>query len=110
MFNDSVDDIIIAIQVHNRSNYLKTTLDSLAKVKGIEKTLLIFSHDVFDPKINVIVRSIKFAKVMQIFYPNSTQLFPHSFPGDDPNDCPRDMPKLEAMKIKCNSAEFPDKY
>ncbi|RWS20564.1 uncharacterized protein B4U80_06677, partial [Leptotrombidium deliense] len=80
------DDTIIAIQVHNRSDYLKIAIDALEKVKGIEKTLIVFSHSVFDPKINKLVRNIKFAKVMQIFYPYSTQLFPHSFPGDDPND------------------------
>ncbi|RWS23745.1 alpha-1:6-mannosyl-glycoprotein 2-beta-N-acetylglucosaminyltransferase-like isoform X3, partial [Leptotrombidium deliense] len=104
------DNTIIAIQVHDRSDYLKLTIDSLEKVKGIEKTLLIFSHDIFDPEINEIVRGIKFAKVMQIFYPYSTQLFPNTFPGDDPNDCPRNTRKSDAIRMKCNSAEFPDKY
>ncbi|RWS21280.1 alpha-1:6-mannosyl-glycoprotein 2-beta-N-acetylglucosaminyltransferase-like isoform X2 [Leptotrombidium deliense] len=104
------DDTIIAIQVHDKIHYFNKTIDGLSKVKGIEKTLLIFSHSIFHPEINRIVKNIKFAKVMQIFYPNSTQLYPKTFPGDDPNDCPRDTPKLEAIKMNCNSAEFPDKY
>ncbi|RWS21789.1 alpha-1:6-mannosyl-glycoprotein 2-beta-N-acetylglucosaminyltransferase-like protein [Leptotrombidium deliense] len=104
------DDTIIAIQVHNRSEYLKLTVSALQKVKGIEKTLIIFSHSVFDHEINKIVEEVKFAKVMQIFYPFSTQIFANSFPGDDPNDCPKDMSKSEAIKLKCNNAEFPDKY
>ncbi|RWS21501.1 alpha-1:6-mannosyl-glycoprotein 2-beta-N-acetylglucosaminyltransferase-like isoform X2 [Leptotrombidium deliense] len=104
------DDTIIAIQVHNKIDFLKLTIESLEKVKGIEKTLIIFSHSLFDVNINKIVRSIKFAKVMQIFYPYSTQIFPNSFPGNDPNDCPRDVTKEEAMRMKCNNAEFPDKF
>ncbi|RWS21085.1 alpha-1:6-mannosyl-glycoprotein 2-beta-N-acetylglucosaminyltransferase-like protein, partial [Leptotrombidium deliense] len=102
-------DTIIAIEVNDKIESLKITIESLEKVKGIEKTLLIFSHSFFDTKINEIVKSIKFAKVMQIFYPHSTQLFPHSFPGDDPNDCPKDMSKEDAIRMKCNSAEYPDK-
>ncbi|RWS22839.1 hypothetical protein B4U80_03421 [Leptotrombidium deliense] len=47
---------------------------------------------------------------MQIFYPYSSQIYTHSFPGDDPNDCPREVSKADAIKMKCNSAQFPDKY
>ncbi|RWS20569.1 alpha-1:6-mannosyl-glycoprotein 2-beta-N-acetylglucosaminyltransferase-like protein, partial [Leptotrombidium deliense] len=90
------EDTIIAMQVHDRIDYFTLAISALQQVRGIERTLLIFSHDVFDSEINRIVRGIKFAKVMQIFYPNSTQLFPHSFPGEDPNDCPKDMSKSEA--------------
>ncbi|RWS19612.1 alpha-1:6-mannosyl-glycoprotein 2-beta-N-acetylglucosaminyltransferase-like protein, partial [Leptotrombidium deliense] len=104
------EDAIIAIQVHNRSDYLNLTIDALRKVEGIEKTLIIFSHSIIDRTINEIVGNVKFAKVLQIFYPYSTQIFPNSFPGDDPNDCPRDATRQEAISIRCNSAEFPDKY
>jgi alpha-1,6-mannosyl-glycoprotein beta-1,2-N-acetylglucosaminyltransferase len=41
------ESVVIVVQVHDRANYLKILLDSLRKVKGIEKTLLIISHDVF---------------------------------------------------------------
>ncbi|RWS19634.1 alpha-1:6-mannosyl-glycoprotein 2-beta-N-acetylglucosaminyltransferase-like protein, partial [Leptotrombidium deliense] len=77
-FNEN--DLIIAIQVQHRSNYLKISINLLKKLKGIEQTLLLFSYSFFDPEINKIVREIKFAKVMQIIFPNSTQLFPRSFP------------------------------
>ncbi|RWS25329.1 alpha-1:6-mannosyl-glycoprotein 2-beta-N-acetylglucosaminyltransferase-like protein [Leptotrombidium deliense] len=77
------NDDIFVIQVHNRSDYLKILIDSLGDVRGIEKALLIFSHDLFEPKINEIIRNITFCKVMQIFFPFSKQLYPDSFPGDE---------------------------
>lgn len=57
------DDVIIVIQVHNRGHYLAALIDSLKKVKGIEKVLLIFSHDVYDSQINNIVKAVTFCKV-----------------------------------------------
>lgn len=104
------ESVVIVVQVHDRSNYLKILLDSLRKVKGIEKTLLIFSHDVYSQELNSIVQSIDFCPVMQIFFPVSAQLHPKEFPGEHPNDCPRNVKKEEALKLKCNNAEHPDKY
>ena len=57
------ESVVIVVQVHDRANYLKILLDSLRKVKGIEKTLLIFSHDVFSQELNSIIQSIDFCPV-----------------------------------------------
>lgn len=64
---------------------------SLAQVRGIEKALIVFSHDFYNLEIIELVQSIDFCKVMQIFYPYSIQTHPHEFPGEDPEDCPRDI-------------------
>ena len=55
--------IVIVVQVHNRIDYLKYLIDSLAKAKDIYQTLLIFSHDWFDDSMNQLVRSIDFCPV-----------------------------------------------
>lgn len=84
------DTVVIAVQVHNRLQYLRQLIQSLSQAKDIERTLLIFSHDYWDPAINTLVASVDFAKCIQIFYPYSIQTHPHEFPGESPNDCPRD--------------------
>lgn len=63
---DDIDSVVI-VQVHNRVLYLKLLIDSLSKVKGIDKTLLIFSHDLFDLEINRLIEDIKFCKVRLSF-------------------------------------------
>lgn len=103
-------DVVIVIQVHNRGQYLYALIESLRQAEGIGQTLLIFSHDLFDPEINALVQQIDFCKVMQIFYPHSIQLYPHEFPGEDPNDCPRNLNKEQALKTNCNNAKHPDLY
>lgn len=57
------NESIIVIQVHNRAQYLSALIDSLNSVVGIEKSLLIFSHDIFDLNINAIVTNITFTRV-----------------------------------------------
>ncbi|XP_076308155.1 alpha-1,6-mannosyl-glycoprotein 2-beta-N-acetylglucosaminyltransferase isoform X1 [Tachypleus tridentatus] len=101
---------VIVIQVHNRYQYLSALIRSLQQTKGIEKVLVIFSHDLFDREINQLIQKISFCKVTQIFYPHSIQLHPDTFPGQDPNDCPRDMKKEEALVKGCNNAHYPDRY
>ena len=103
-------DPIIVVQVHDRVEYLKVLIKSLETVKGIDKTLLIFTHDVYNPIINSIVKSIGFCKVMQLFYPFSLQAYPNEFPGTDPKDCPRDIKQQEAIALRCQNAEHPDTY
>lgn len=83
---------IILIQVHNRSNYLAQTIHSLSAVQGIDRALLIFSHDVFSVPINRLVQNIQFAATVQIFFPFSNQIYFNQFPGPSPNDCPRNHP------------------
>ena len=94
---------------------------SLSLASGIDKTLLIFSHDVWDEQLNylvrclylltsccmttyknIIFRSIDFAKVLQIFYPFSLQTHEHSFPGESHRDCPRDADVRRQRKIQEN--------
>ncbi|XP_064485277.1 alpha-1,6-mannosyl-glycoprotein 2-beta-N-acetylglucosaminyltransferase-like isoform X3 [Ornithodoros turicata] len=60
--------------------------------------------------LHEIVTKMNTQQVMQIFYPNSTQLYPFTFPGQDPRDCPRNMKPEHARKIKCLGADHPDVY
>ena len=106
----SPGDPVVVVQVHNRGNYLQGLIDSLSLTSGIDRALVIFSHDVFDDNINTIISRITFCRVIQIFYPFSLQLYPNSFPGADPKDCPRDLPVDKAKERKCLNAAFPDAY
>ncbi|XP_014209608.1 alpha-1,6-mannosyl-glycoprotein 2-beta-N-acetylglucosaminyltransferase [Copidosoma floridanum] len=101
---------VILVQVHDRLNYLRHLIISLAQAKGIEEVLLVFSHDVWNPDINYLVQNVDFCRVMQIFYPHSIQTHPHSFPGESPNDCPRNIGKEQALLQGCTNAEHPDSY
>lgn len=56
-------DPVLVVQVHNRGQYLAALIESLRKVDGIERALVIFSHDLFDVKINAIISKISFCKV-----------------------------------------------
>ncbi|XP_026816319.1 alpha-1,6-mannosyl-glycoprotein 2-beta-N-acetylglucosaminyltransferase isoform X1 [Rhopalosiphum maidis] len=104
------DSLVIVIQVHTRIMYLRHTIVSLARARGIENALLIFSHDHYDEQINELIQMIDFCKTMQIFYPYSIQTHPVSFPGESPEDCPRDISKSDAIKRKCINAMHPDQY
>ncbi|CAB3226933.1 unnamed protein product [Arctia plantaginis] len=72
---------IIVIQVHNDVYLFKQLLDSLRTAHSIASALLIFSHDVFETKMNQAVHTVNFARYMQIFYPYSIQLHPFVYPG-----------------------------
>ncbi|VDM61899.1 unnamed protein product [Angiostrongylus costaricensis] len=102
--------VVIVVQVHNRPNYLANLIDSLRQTKGIEETLLVFSHDINVSPVNELIRNITFARVLQIYYPFNMQIFPHVFPGQDPRDCPERLGKESALSSKCKNAEHPDKY
>jgi len=82
----------------------------LSQASGIDKTLIIFSHDYWDDAINDLVNSVDFAKTMQIFYPFSIQTHPNEFPGESPHDCPRNAKKDQAQRLKCLNADWPDLY
>jgi len=101
---------VIVVQVHNRIQYLRQLVISFSQARDIEKTLLVFSHDFWDPEINDLVASIDFAKTLQIFYPFSIQTHQNTFPGESKNDCPRNAKKHEAVKMRCTNAEWPDLY
>ncbi|XP_072300313.1 alpha-1,6-mannosyl-glycoprotein 2-beta-N-acetylglucosaminyltransferase [Eucyclogobius newberryi] len=102
--------LVLVVQVHNRPQYLRLLLESLQKAAEVHSFLLIFSHDFFTEEINSIVQSITFCKVLQIYFPFSTQLYPHEFPGQDLKDCPRDISKDKAVKTGCLNAQHPDSY
>lgn len=104
------DSLVIVIQTHDRPDYLRILLDSMRKVKYVENSLLIVSHDVYSPQLNELIESVDFCPVMQIFFPFSQQIYNKEFPGEHPNDCPRNAKRAEAVESKCNNAEHPDKY
>ncbi|ODM91432.1 Alpha-1,6-mannosyl-glycoprotein 2-beta-N-acetylglucosaminyltransferase [Orchesella cincta] len=95
---------VLVIQVHSRVEYLSLLVDSLSRMQNIENSLIIFSHDLYLPGLNEAIRNIDFARIMQIFYPNSIQLNPNRFPGQSPDDCPRDItPTKESRKCMMTS-------
>eukprot|EP00092_Neocalanus_flemingeri_P008127 GFUD01008767.1.p1 GENE.GFUD01008767.1~~GFUD01008767.1.p1 ORF type:complete len:538 (+),score=109.14 GFUD01008767.1:270-1883(+) len=102
------DTTVIVVQVHNRLKYLRELIRSLSLAVGIDKTLLIFSHDVWDEELNVLVRSIDFSQTLQIFYPFSLQTHTHTFPGESTKDCPRDAKQQQALTMSCTNAAWPD--
>ena len=57
------EDVVFIVQVHRRLHYLQYLIDSLRGAAGIDKVLVIFSHDYMDGEINKLVQSIDFCKV-----------------------------------------------
>lgn len=57
------DGIVLIVQVHKREGYLKQLLESLKVAKGIEKVLLVISHDYFYDDMISLIRSIDFCPV-----------------------------------------------
>lgn len=102
--------LVLVVQVHNRPEYLRLLIRSLERADGVHNFLIIFSHDFISEEINAIVQGITFCKVLQIYFPFSTQLYPDDFPGQHPRDCPRDIPKDKALKEGCLNAGHPDSY
>jgi hypothetical protein len=62
--------LVILVQVHSRFNYLKELIESLKRTKYIEQTLVIFSHDVYDPEMNGLIENITFCAVSLILFKN----------------------------------------
>ena len=104
------NSIIVVVQVHSEIDYFRKLLESLKKVKNIEKVTLVLSLSNNENETNDLVSTIKFCRYLKIIFPYSMDFFPNSFPGHDPNDCSRDTPKHEAIASKCNNAYFPDSY
>lgn len=103
-------DLVLVVQVHHRPEHLRLLLASLRRARGIGDALLVLSHDFWSPEINQLVAGVDFCPVLQVFFPFSTQLYPHEFPGSDPRDCPRDLDKRAALKLGCINAEYPDSF
>ena len=54
---------VILFQVHNRLEYLRHLIVSLAQARDIDSVLLVFSHDYYDEDINQLITTIDFCKV-----------------------------------------------
>jgi alpha-1,6-mannosyl-glycoprotein beta-1,2-N-acetylglucosaminyltransferase len=100
-------ELVIVVQVHNRSLYLQELVNSLAATPSINTTLLIFSHDLFEATTNVVVRNVSFTRVVQIFYPFSIQTHPREFPGPYLNDC---QDRDEHPARPCPDLHFTDTF
>lgn len=101
-------DPIIVILVDKDVTYLKYLIMSLEHVRGIQDTLVIFSHSYYDVNVNQLIEKIDFCRVLQIFYPYSLQAFPNEFPGFSSHDCPHIMNIRKAENLNCIGALTPD--
>ncbi|XP_026554576.1 alpha-1,6-mannosyl-glycoprotein 2-beta-N-acetylglucosaminyltransferase [Pseudonaja textilis] len=102
--------VALVVQVHERAEHLRILLDSLRRAPGVEKVLLVLSHDVWSAELNALAASVDFCAVLQIFFPFSLQLYPGEFPGTDPRDCPRDVGQAAALRSGCLNAHYPDAF
>lgn len=100
--------VVILIPIQVITIQMKFLLISLAKVRGIDEALIIFSHTHYHEETNKFIRSLKFCKVMQVFYPYPIRVFTDQFPAFTAKDCPHNMPKEQAEEINCTSAWSPD--
>jgi len=55
--------VVIVVQVHNRTEYLRHLVSSLRKAVDIDRALLVFSHDFYSDELNDIVAAINFCPV-----------------------------------------------
>jgi len=55
--------VIIVVQVHNRTEYLRHLVSSLRKAVDIDHALVVFSHDFYSDELNDIVASVDFCPV-----------------------------------------------
>ena len=102
--------LVLLIQVHDRLQHLEQLLDSLEQNNRIQDTLVITSHDFYSQQIHELVTSVRYTRVIPIYYPYSQQLHSNTFPGTDPNDCPKSIGREEALRVNCNNADNPDQY
>ena len=59
----AADGIVLIVQVHRRDGYLRQLFNSMRNVRGIEKVLLVISHDYYYDDIMQLVRSVDFCRV-----------------------------------------------
>ena len=59
----SEDSLVLIVQVHKREGYLKQLLESLKVARGIEKVLLVISHDYYYDDMNKLIESVDFCPV-----------------------------------------------
>lgn len=68
-FQLEADFIPIVAYVYNRPHYFRRVLDALRSVVGIQKTMLIISHDGLNEELVRLVQDIDFCQVKQIYHP-----------------------------------------
>jgi hypothetical protein len=59
-------DYPILMPVYGRPHYLKSVLGALARVRDIDKTILIISQDGNNPEVTALIRQIKFTRTIII--------------------------------------------
>ena len=60
-------DLVMIIQVHRRTEYLKMLLESLRNARDISKVLLVVSFDYYDEELFSVVEKVDFCKVMTYY-------------------------------------------
>lgn len=60
-------DLVMIIQVHRRTEYLKMLLESLRNARDISKVLLVVSFDYYDDELFSVVEKVDFCKVMMSY-------------------------------------------
>ena len=63
-------ELVVIVQVHRRTEYLKMLLESLREARDINTVLLVISLDYYDVELFSVVDKIDFCKVIK--YPNVT--------------------------------------
>ena len=66
--------VVIALLVHKRADYLVSVLESLRKTHGISHATLIVSHDGYFPEVESVIQTVNFCRVKQIYHPYSKDL------------------------------------
>ena len=57
-------ELIMIVQVHRRTEYLKSLVESLRVARDISKVLLVVSFDYYDEELLSVVDKIEFCKVI----------------------------------------------
>ncbi|KAG7310237.1 hypothetical protein JYU34_004795 [Plutella xylostella] len=78
------NDTVIVILVRSNQTDLTRLISDFQLVADIDRTLLIFSHFYVSQYANWEIEAIEYARVLQIFFPFTSQVCPDFFPG--PND------------------------
>ncbi|XP_075260575.1 alpha-1,6-mannosyl-glycoprotein 2-beta-N-acetylglucosaminyltransferase-like [Convolutriloba macropyga] len=95
---------VICMQVHNRSEYLVKSIESIEQQTNksiLNEILFVVSHNIYNHAVFKAVENIKKFKVIQIGFEYSLQIYNNTFPGKDPNDCPAGMSEASAQRVGC---------
>lgn len=81
------DTPVLAVRVARDAARLQYLVASLARVRNIRSAVVVFSHSFYDERVDRLINSITFCMVLQVYFPNSLQLFTNAFPGEEPDEC-----------------------